>query len=69
MPSKPNGMLWYTCTPKDFGGGPDFFARDSGLLCRGFQALGMASRAVMPLSREQSMTLAGATLLLLWRAA
>jgi glycosyltransferase involved in cell wall biosynthesis len=32
----------------DFGGGSDFFARDSGLLCRGFQALGMASRAVMP---------------------
>ena len=48
MPSKSNGLLWYTCTPVDFGGGPDFFARDSGLLCRGFQALGMASRAVMP---------------------
>lgn len=30
-----------------FGGGADFFARDSGLLCRGFQALGMESRAVM----------------------
>lgn len=43
-----SGMLWYTGTPVDFGGGPDFFARDSGLLCRGFQALGMASRAVMP---------------------
>lgn len=43
-----SGMQWYTCTPVDFGGGPDFFARDSGLLCRGFQSLGMASRAVMP---------------------
>lgn len=48
MSPKSNGMLWYTCTPKDFGGGPDFFARDSGLLCRGFQSLGIASRAVMP---------------------
>lgn len=32
----------------EFGGGPDFFARDSGLLCRGFQYLGIDSRAVMP---------------------
>jgi hypothetical protein len=41
-------MRWYTCTPVEFGGGPDFFARDSGLLCRGFQSLGIESRAVMP---------------------
>jgi hypothetical protein len=41
-------MRWFTCTPMDFGGGPDFFARDSGLLCRGFQASGVESRAVMP---------------------
>jgi hypothetical protein len=41
-------MRWFTCTPVEFGGGADFFARDSGLLCRGFQALGMESRAVMP---------------------
>ncbi|MEK7950851.1 glycosyltransferase [Luteolibacter sp. Y139] len=39
---------WFTCTPVDFSGGKDFFARDSGLLCRGFQALGIDSRAVMP---------------------
>ena len=39
---------WFTCTPIAFGGGPDFFARDSGLLCRGFQSLGLESRAVMP---------------------
>lgn len=38
----------FTCTPVAFGGGPDFFARDSGLLCRGLQALGMDSRAIMP---------------------
>lgn len=41
-------MRWFTCTPVEFGGGADFFARDSGLLCRGFQALGLESRAVMP---------------------
>ena len=39
---------WYTCTPVEFGGGPDFFARDSGLLSRGLQAIGVESRAVMP---------------------
>jgi hypothetical protein len=41
-------MRWFTCTPVAFGGGADFFARDSGLLCRGFQSLGIESRAVMP---------------------
>lgn len=46
------GMKWYTCTPVAFGGGPDFFARDSGLLSRGFQALGIESRAIMPGERK-----------------
>jgi glycosyltransferase involved in cell wall biosynthesis len=41
-------MRWFTCTPVAFGGGADFFARDSGLLSRGFQALGIESVAVMP---------------------
>ena len=41
-------MRWFTCTPVAFGGGEDFFARDSGLLSRGFRALGIESRAVMP---------------------
>lgn len=41
-------MRVYTCTPVEFGGGSDFFARDSGLLCRGFQAIGIESKAVMP---------------------
>ncbi|MEO5712239.1 MAG: glycosyltransferase [Luteolibacter sp.] len=45
-------MRWYTCTPVAFGGGPDFFARDSGLLCRGFQKAGCESRAVMPGERR-----------------
>lgn len=31
----------------DFGGGPVFFGRDSGLMCRGLQANGVNSRAVM----------------------
>ena len=46
-------MRVFTCTPVAFGGGPDFFARDSGLLCRGFQAIGVESRAVMPGERKQ----------------
>jgi glycosyltransferase involved in cell wall biosynthesis len=41
-------MRLFTCTPVDFGGGPDFFARDSGLLCRGLQSLGIESHAIMP---------------------
>ena len=45
-------MRWFTCTPVAFGGGPDFFARDSGLMCRGFQALGCESHAVMPGERQ-----------------
>jgi len=45
-------MRIYTCTPVAFGGGADFFARDSGLLCRGFQSLGIDSRAVMPGDRK-----------------
>ena len=45
-------MRWFTCTPVAFGGGADFFARDSGLLCRGFQSLGIESRAVMPGERK-----------------
>lgn len=39
---------WLTCTPRDFVGDERFFARDSGLLCRGFQRLGVSCRAVMP---------------------
>lgn len=43
---------WFTCTPVDFGGGADFFARDSGLTCRGLQAAGCEARAVMPGQRR-----------------
>lgn len=46
--TKSSSHRWFTCTPVDFSGGPEFFARDSGLLCRGFQSLGIQSRAVMP---------------------
>jgi glycosyltransferase involved in cell wall biosynthesis len=45
-------MRIFTCTPVAFGGGADFFARDSGLLCRGLQAVGIDSRAVMPGERK-----------------
>lgn len=45
-------MRIFTCTPVAFGGGADFFARDSGLLCRGLQSIGIESRAVMPGERK-----------------
>lgn len=41
-------MRIYTCTPVDFAGDEGFFARDSGLFCRGFQKIGIKSKAVMP---------------------
>jgi glycosyltransferase involved in cell wall biosynthesis len=44
-------MRIFTCTPRDFSGAEDFFTRDSGLLCRGLQAIGVFSRAVMPGAR------------------
>lgn len=47
-------MRIFTCTPVAFGGGPDFFGRDSGLLCKGFQALGHSCKAVMPLPSGES---------------
>lgn len=47
-------MRILTCTPVAFGGGPDFFGRDSGLLCKGFQALGHSCKAVMPLPYGES---------------
>jgi glycosyltransferase involved in cell wall biosynthesis len=39
-------MRLYTCTPAPFRGDHTFFARDSGLTCRGLQALGLDSRAI-----------------------
>lgn len=39
---------WFTCTPVRFAGGDAFFARDSGLLCKGFQSIGVPCRAIMP---------------------
>lgn len=39
---------WFTCTPVRFRGDESFFSRDSGLLCKGFQAIGVSSRAIMP---------------------
>ena len=39
---------WYTGTPRNFRGDETYFARESGLTCRGLQKLGHDSRAVMP---------------------
>lgn len=41
-------MKCYTCIPHCFSGDAYFFTRDIGLLCRGLQAIGVESRAVMP---------------------
>ncbi len=41
-------MRIFTCTPVAFGHSPEFFSRDSGLLCRGLQMIGVESMAVMP---------------------
>ena len=38
----------YTCTPVSFKGDHTFFSRESGLLSRGLQAVGLESNAVMP---------------------
>lgn len=40
-------MRWYTCIPVDYSGNAGFFTRDSGLLTRGFQAIGIESQAIM----------------------
>jgi len=39
---------WFTCTPLRFKGNDTFFARDSGLLCKGFHEIGVACKAIMP---------------------
>lgn len=54
MPGIPDRMRMLTCTPVAFGGGADFFARDSGLICKGFQSLGFPCKAVMPLPAHAS---------------
>lgn len=41
-------MAWYTCTPVSFKGSPDFFCRDSGLICKGLQSLGIPCKNIMP---------------------
>ena len=41
-------VKWLTCTPVRFPGDHTFFSRDSGLLCKGFQEIGVDCKAVMP---------------------
>lgn len=43
-----NEGVWYTCTPVRFVGDHTFFARDSGLLCKGFQEAGYRCKVIMP---------------------
>ena len=45
-------MRWYTCITKSFAGNSAFFARDSGLLSRGFRKIGVDSAAIMPGERR-----------------
>lgn len=46
-------IKWYTCTPVAFKGDHTFFCRDTGIICKGFQALGIESRAIMPLPAQE----------------
>ena len=39
---------WFTCAPLPFDGNTRFFARDSGLLCKGFQEIGIPCKAILP---------------------
>jgi glycosyltransferase involved in cell wall biosynthesis len=43
-----NKLRVFTCTPVDFAGDGSFFARESGMFCRGLLSLGIDSRAIMP---------------------
>jgi len=56
-------MRIFTCTPVAFKGDRSFFLRDSGLLSRGLQSIGVDSKAVMPLpghpEDEQDLLRAG----------
>jgi hypothetical protein len=44
----PTSKKWFTCTPVRFVGDHTFFARDSGLLCKGFQEIGVECESIMP---------------------
>lgn len=48
----PNLLKVATCTPVDFEASARFFSRDTGLLCRGFQAAGVDCVVVMPGTRK-----------------
>ena len=48
MNKAPKDEKWFTCTPVRFVGDHTFFARDSGLLCKGFQKIGIECKAIMP---------------------
>lgn len=43
----------FTCTPKPFCGNDSFFARDTGLICRTLQSIGVESKAILLLPKQQ----------------
>lgn len=46
--NKSQNQKWLTCCPKDFDGSARFFSRDSGLLCKGFQEIGIVCKSILP---------------------
>lgn len=46
--NKNQNQKWLTCCPKDFDGSARFFSRDSGLLCKGFQEIGIVCKSILP---------------------
>lgn len=46
-------MNWFTSTPISLSGGPDFFCRDSGLICKSLQSLGLSCKSIMPFPSHQ----------------
>jgi glycosyltransferase involved in cell wall biosynthesis len=42
-------MTWFTGTPVPYEGGSAFFLRDSGLVCKGLQSIGLSCKSIMPL--------------------
>jgi glycosyltransferase involved in cell wall biosynthesis len=48
LSKKEKSQSWFTCAPVRFVGNDKYFSRDSGLLCKGFQELGISCKAIMP---------------------
>lgn len=44
----------FTCTPQSFSGSDTFFIRDTGLICRTLQSLGVESKAILLLPHQEN---------------